>query len=42
MNNILKAGQPTELKDLISYEDGSICKPRPRPRRQHEIRADGL
>ena len=25
MNNILKAGQPTELKDLISYEDGSIA-----------------
>ena len=25
MNNILKAGQPTELKNLISYEDGSIA-----------------
>ncbi len=25
MNNIIKAGQPTELKDLISYEEGSIA-----------------
>ena len=25
MNNILKAGQPTELKNLISYEEGSIA-----------------
>ena len=25
MNNILKAGQPTELTDLISYEEGSIA-----------------
>ena len=25
MNNILKAGQPTQLKDLISYEAGSIA-----------------
>ncbi len=25
MNSILKAGQPTELKDLISYEAGSIA-----------------
>lgn len=25
MNNILKAGQPANLKDLISYEDGSIA-----------------
>ena len=24
MNNIIKAGQPTELKNLISYEEGSI------------------
>ena len=24
MNNIIKAGQPTELKSLISYEEGSI------------------
>ena len=24
MNSIIKAGQPTELKDLISYEEGSI------------------
>ena len=29
MNNILKAGQPTELKDLISYEDGSIANRAP-------------
>lgn len=25
MNNIIKAGQPTELKNLISYEEGSIA-----------------
>ncbi len=25
MNNLIKAGQPTELKDLISYEEGSIA-----------------
>ena len=25
MNNIIKAGQPTALKDLISYEEGSIA-----------------
>ena len=25
MNSIIKAGQPTELKDLISYEEGSIA-----------------
>ena len=25
MNNIIKAGQPTELKELISYEEGSIA-----------------
>ena len=25
MNSILKAGQPTELKNLISYEEGSIA-----------------
>lgn len=25
MNSILKAGQPTALKDLISYEEGSIA-----------------
>ena len=25
MNNIIKAGQPTELKTLISYEEGSIA-----------------
>ncbi len=25
MNSIIKAGQPTELKDLISYEAGSIA-----------------
>ena len=25
MNSIIKAGQPTALKDLISYEDGSIA-----------------
>lgn len=25
MNNIIKAGQPIELKDLISYEEGSIA-----------------
>ncbi len=26
MNNIIKAGQPTALKDLISYEEGSVAK----------------
>ena len=26
MNNIIKAGQPTELKNLISYEEGSIAR----------------
>lgn len=25
LNNIIKAGQPTALKDLISYEEGSIA-----------------
>ena len=25
MNSVIKAGQPTELKDLISYEEGSIA-----------------
>lgn len=25
MNNLIKAGQPTELKNLISYEEGSIA-----------------
>lgn len=25
MNNLIKAGHPTELKDLISYEEGSIA-----------------
>ncbi len=25
MNNIIQAGQPTELKDLITYEEGSIA-----------------
>lgn len=25
MNNLIKAGQPVELKDLISYEEGSIA-----------------
>ena len=25
MNSIIKAGQPTELKELISYEEGSIA-----------------
>ena len=25
MNNIIKSGQPTALKDLISYEEGSIA-----------------
>ena len=43
MNSILKAGAATELKDLISYEEGSIANldPAPCSRQRHPDRTGG-